>query len=1216
VQLLAAIKNKKKWNKIASFMEKHAVWLLVVIAIVTHIQWFNPTSTLMFGDWRNRDQSAMHDILNLSRSTWLTQEHMGTQNVQLYSFVPTFIWGIVGDYDFGVKLSLLWPIAFLSLLAPYFLAKKITDRWDVAFIASLLYGFNSYILILSTQHLPIAFVIALAPFVLLSFMRLHERPGPGSALLFALLFTLGCLQELRIMMLVAIILTIYTVLNPRLFKSPWLYASGLLIILLNVFWILPTVLGGAGESIDSIANRGVFGNALFTLSNAIALFAWRWTGDLPVVAFIPQPILLYFWILPILGLLALCVIKKLNINQQKLALFFALVLLVGLLFGKQAAAPFPQLYEWFYSHVPGFNLFREASKFFLFICVGYLGLSSIGLQYLLEHKRKWLAVIATIVALVPIGFLTWPLITSSIGTLHTNRTLPADYATFRKQILTDPSSFRTLWLPRTTSWGVFNDLHPRIDAAETAETAWKNLIPIDNDTAISPTLEMIKGPLGQKIIDDSAVRYIAVPIRDTVNDDDFYHDYGDDRQYYIDALTALPWLQRVNFGNNEIALFENKTYTPVLSGFDKLVAFPDVRNMQNAPAASTAISSKPYSFIQTDHDKTPDFADEAQDIFSGIKPQDISGDKLLLKIPYKNASVTANMDKPNIYYMATNTAVSIHAVYKNGLTINDATKFAQDRDVVIGTVALQANKNYLVLVDDQATAITRGEGQKNLGTATQQVRIVSSGTNSLPNPSFEAGPWQKDVGDCNNFDNKPNIYQDTVKDMTTNGTTALQLSSFKHTACTTSGQMAVQPGRTYLLSFDYAMEGNGSVEYRLQFDSKKNQGVVRDRVAVSTKGWQTFSKVITVPADATHVTLTLAVPPTPRAQTMTRATYDNAVFAPLHDEVAPLKTEPKYSSIQASGDTLTIEHSLSGYETNNHIPNASLEDGPWQQTVGDCNNFDTNPQISMDSSAIASDGRKSLELSAKRHAACTGPPSIGVEENSTYLLSFDYQSGDDTKAGLYVSFDDPNKTAFSERFRAKKNWQNYVKTIKVPAGATHMQMLVYSFADEFEAQNIKVRYDNFSLKEIPDLGGKYFASEHSNDNYKAPKSINYTFADTTKRIATIKGADGPFYLSFSETYHSGWQAKAGDITIDASNHFKLNSFANGWFIDTANLCKESNICTKNANGTYDFTLMIQFASQKYFFIGLLVSGGAFMTAVIATGIYLRIIRKKPKKYAR
>ncbi|NCU42685.1 MAG: hypothetical protein EOM19_08355 [Candidatus Moranbacteria bacterium] len=78
-------------------------------------------------------------------------------------------------------------------------------------------------------------------------------------------------------------------------------------------------------------------------------------------------------------------------KKREYILFFALVALVGMLLGKQVSEPFPTLYNWLYETFPGFNAFREASKFYVLIALGYaVGIASL-VDWLLppsRHRKK------------------------------------------------------------------------------------------------------------------------------------------------------------------------------------------------------------------------------------------------------------------------------------------------------------------------------------------------------------------------------------------------------------------------------------------------------------------------------------------------------------------------------------------------------------------------------------------------------------------------------------------------------------------------------------------------------------------------------------------------------------------------------------------------------------------------------------------------------------
>jgi len=126
----------------------------------------------------------------------------------------------------------------------------------------------------------------------------------------------------------------------------------------------------------------------------------------------------------------------------------------------------------------------------------------------------------------------------------------------------------------------------------------------------------------------------------------------------------------------------------------------------------------------------------------------------------------------------------------------------------------------------------------------------------------------------------------------------------------------------------------------------------------------------------------------------------------------------------------------------------------------------------------------------------------------------------------------------------------------------------------------------------------------------------------TKHKIKIENAKEPFYLIFSETYHSGWQvyintdtvqcnpittyetvevtecqheykffevkdlSRLIDESIPEENHFVVNGYANAWYIDPQELGTGEN-----------FTVTLYFKPQSYFYIGLIISCLTFIGCV-------------------
>ena len=312
-----------------------------------------------------------------------------------------------------------------------------------------------------------------------------------------------------------------------------------------------------------------------------------------------------------------------------------------------------------------------------------------------------------------------------------------------------------------------------------------------------------------------------------------------------------------------------------------------------------------------------------------------------------------------------------------------------------------------------------------------------------------------------------------------------------------------------------------------------------------------------------------------------------------------------------------FEYKNPKFSLENLIENPSFEDGFWQEKVGDCHNRDQNPVLAMSlNGEEKTDGEQSLQLEAKRHIACTFK-EIPVKSGSVYFLSFDYQSPNAKKASYRLAFNDEEKTTIWENDEERtiiwenidiedKEWHTFSKIIKVPDGSTLVSLRSHAVPINEKTNTIN-RYDNFKLIEIPDFKDKFYLVSEPEEKLREPALINFDLINPTKKIVHIKGVTTPFYLAMSESYHSQWQAQMNTRKINGflnnwwpfvkpkkvadKYHYKLNDFINAWYINPAELCKNSNTaCTKNTDGSFDMEMTIEFFPQRWFYLGLLISG--------------------------
>lgn len=122
---------------------------------------------------------------------------------------------------------------------------------------------------------------------------------------------------------------------------------------------------------------------------------------------------------------------------------------------------------------------------------------------------------------------------------------------------------------------------------------------------------------------------------------------------------------------------------------------------------------------------------------------------------------------------------------------------------------------------------------------------------------------------------------------------------------------------------------------------------------------------------------------------------------------------------------------------------------------------------------------------------------------------------------------------------------------------------------------------------ITDLGNgtervikhKKFEDNKESLDYLEKYKIDFVSKNIQGTIQNDNLSDGHFY----ET----WFEKPVD---DNQNHLMVNGYANSWNINPNELCLNNAKCVKNADGSYDLELVIEFWPQRLFYIGLFISG--------------------------
>jgi hypothetical protein len=551
--------------------------ILLTISAVTHWQWTLTNSILAHGDWYYQSQNTLRELLNFP-TIWSTVSFgvVGITN----SFYPfQLVYGILAtiglDYALSQRLIFLWPIVVFCPLGSYLLLRRIINNNLAAFVGSFIYTFNTYFLVIQTGHLTLMAAYSFAPLVLLFFRAGLEKKSVAYMILASLISFIVSFYEFRALYILVWVLFFYylyyQIIIEKEFTLKNIIKNGIysgipimIVLLLNSYWLIGFSQLGALTS-NEIFNRMLFGNELIDIRNAFTLFHPFWTGK-HLTEFVPQLIPFYFWIVAFFAFIGLFFQRK-----NKEVVFYGSIALLGILLTKQVSEPFSNLYLWLYNTLPGFNAYREASKFFFLIALGYSVLISAFIDLL---WKKWnnnnFKIFGKYLITISISFIflwnTKPLFTGEIGTLFIPRAIHSDYKIIEQHLISDNTFYRTYWVPMYSRWSFYSNIHPQVSAILELNSTYKKLT--DDNIAHSKLSEgekivrLLQNNEINNIFDISSIKYVFVPIQDSANDDDFFKYYGVTREEYITVLDNLEFLERINIDTKEIIVYENEGYKP------------------------------------------------------------------------------------------------------------------------------------------------------------------------------------------------------------------------------------------------------------------------------------------------------------------------------------------------------------------------------------------------------------------------------------------------------------------------------------------------------------------------------------------------------------------------------------------------------------------------------------------------------------------------------
>lgn len=389
------------------------LFFLIVITIVLSWILFNDR---LFG--RALDftlpwvDSLVSNVYEGSFFTWSFSTNWGSRNTFSPTLIPVNTILYLPAF-FGAGSWFLWRYQivltiFLAMMFFYIFTKKILKKSSLdekyktilSILSSVFFTLNNYFfceIIFGSNVM--FFTFAFFPLFLYSAIGYLQEKKPWffALTLFSTIIISSTLQHFVMLYFMFFLLTLFWS-NIKFFIKIWFFH-----FLLSFYWILPilysssdviqneasvdystNLLISANKFIDSLVNKEYFFNRdLYNLSLWNSLLSNIWLFNAFFILFICSLVLIN--------------LQKINKNQRRIVIMWAILFIIALFFVKWWNEPFGKYVLWLYQNIKFFALFRSLQHYIWFYVIGISILFIFSSFYLVSKNKKYLYILWLVV---------------------------------------------------------------------------------------------------------------------------------------------------------------------------------------------------------------------------------------------------------------------------------------------------------------------------------------------------------------------------------------------------------------------------------------------------------------------------------------------------------------------------------------------------------------------------------------------------------------------------------------------------------------------------------------------------------------------------------------------------------------------------------------------------------------------------------------------------
>ena len=390
--------------------------------------------------------------------SWINRENnFGGVNRVLWLYPLMFLYGILHSV-FGLGSNLIirvlfyFPAIILSLVTPIFFVRYLKFSRTVQFFASLVYGLNTYFLLLvDGGQLGVVLAYGLFPLSLLFLVKLVDNPTPKAFFATVFVLFLHTVFDPRIVVIAFFTLILWMLLKRasrmkvKLANLKYVALTSFGLLALSAYWLVP-VLKFAGEGVSLSVSQ----LQLVSLLNALLLYQPHWPQNQFGVVFAPP---FYFIGIPFL------VFASLLVKHRKKIFVIAMLFLIFSFLVKGATPPLGSLYQFVTTNIPLASSFRDSTKFFipLLLFAGIL----IG-----RTTDKVKRPVFQLVVYAYLLFLVYPAISGNLNFVLSDRRHSGDFQVIKEKLADESGFFRTVWFPARHPLSFHTENKPALDAKD------------------------------------------------------------------------------------------------------------------------------------------------------------------------------------------------------------------------------------------------------------------------------------------------------------------------------------------------------------------------------------------------------------------------------------------------------------------------------------------------------------------------------------------------------------------------------------------------------------------------------------------------------------------------------------------------------------------------------------------------------------------------------